>query len=151
MKTTHLFISKFLLILLFVPILISCSKDEEEEPENNVPLVTLGVINTSSGGGSYIDGVWNNDISCYGTIKSNGGGAITECGFCWSTNADDIPDIKNGEKHVMSASDIVDGKFSFKLPVPLYKSYKVRAYAINSFGIGYSEVGFARGGSISPR
>lgn len=148
MKTNYQNICKILVVVTLFFSFYGCSKDEDEKEEGAVPTVTLSVLSTGSG--TYIDDIWHQYNSCSGKIENNGGTLITEYGFCWVTNKTDIPDIKNGEKLVMGTGEITDF-FADKLPVQIYKNYQVRAYAINSLGVGYSEVKIARGGSMSPR
>ena len=70
-----------------------------------------------------------------GTITSNGGGAITERGVCWSTSplpeADDAADF-----HVVAAG--TSSPYTVTMASLLEGTlYYVRAYAYNSAGYGY--------------
>ncbi len=149
MKSNNQNIYKFILIFTLI-LFCSCSKETDEEQKDSVPTITLSILQAGSDG-TYIDGVWFRLVSCTGTVENNGGSPITEYGFCWVTNGQDTPDIKNGEKLVIGTKDITGSFSKTEFPVQLYKNYHVRAYAINSFGVGYSEVKMANGGSISPR
>lgn len=149
MKSNNQNIYKFILILTLV-LFCSCSKESDEEQKDSVPTITLSILQVGSDA-IYIDGVWFRFVSCTGTVENNGGSPITEYGFCWVTNGQDTPDIKNGEKLIIGTKDITGSSSKTEFPVQLYKNYHVRAYAINSFGVGYSEVKIANGGSISPR
>jgi uncharacterized protein (TIGR02145 family) len=67
------------------------------------------------------------------TIVSNGGSAITDRGFCWDTSP-------NPENFPFQRPFYTDANsFSGKIPgLSANTTYYVRAYAINSIGIGYS-------------
>jgi len=74
-----------------------------------------------------------------GTIPSDGGSQITEKGICWNTRPD--PTVSN-KKLVLGSgyrgfTAVMDG-------LTPNTSYYVRAYAINSAGIGYGNVLFFR-------
>lgn len=69
-----------------------------------------------------------------GIVTADGGTAVTERGFCWSTSAN--PTISNNKKVVVSGI----GTFSANITgLNDGATYYVRAYAINSVGTTYGE------------
>ena len=69
----------------------------------------------------------------YGQIINEGGGPVTERGFVWATNSS--PTVNNGR--VKSGSGI--GNFNEKIiGFNANRYYHVKAYAVNNFGISYS-------------
>lgn len=151
MKTSNQNIYKFLIVFALLFSFYGCSSDEDEQQESKIPTFKSfeGTFSPLSGG-EYVDGVWHNEVRCSAIILDNGRAPIIEYGFCWVKNTTDTPSIENGEKIVVGTNDFT-GSYNAKLLVELYKSYNVRAYAINSFGVSYDDVKLARAGSISPR
>lgn len=92
--------------------------------ENGVPVVLLSEVGEPTA----------NSVICKGNVTGDGGVSVTERGFCYSvsqypTNTSDHVAIGNGV-----------GEFTGSLTgLALNTTYYVRAYAVNSLGIGYSE------------
>ena len=92
--------------------------------ENGVPVVLLSKVGEPTA----------NSVTCEGNVTGDGGVTVTERGFCYSltqypTNTSDHVAIGNGI-----------GEFKGSLTgLALNSTYYVRAYAVNSLGIGYSE------------
>ncbi len=92
--------------------------------ENGVPVVILSEVGEPTA----------NSVICKGNVTGDGGVTVTERGFCYSlsqypTNTSDHVAIGNGV-----------GEFTGSLTgLALNSTYYVRAYAVNSLGIGYSE------------
>ena len=76
-------------------------------------------------------------VTCSGNVSDDGGFAVTECGFCWSTSPNPTLDNPN-DQHVAVGSGT--GEFSTTLTglIP-NTTYYVRAYARNSQGHGYAQ------------
>lgn len=73
-------------------------------------------------------------MSCKGKVTSDGGNTVTERGLCYSTSQYPI----NSDTHIALGTGT--GEFSGTLVgLNLNTTYYVRAYAVNSFGVGYSE------------
>lgn len=115
----------FFILLFFIGygIIISC-KDESApvEPKTNIPeLSTTTATNITQ-------------ISAFagGIITSDGGGAITAKGVCWSTNP--FPTINDSKTTDGSGT----GSFTSNIiGLTANTTYHVRAYATNSAGTGY--------------
>jgi hypothetical protein len=115
--------SAILMGLLCILFVFACKK---KNPGPSVPvLTTVGVTN-----------ITDTSIKAGGFITSNGGQEITACGFCWSkinagpTIADDTTvTIKTSGGFVSELTNLEPGS-----------TYYIRAYAINSIGIGYGDV-----------
>ncbi len=92
--------------------------------ENGLPVVSLSQIGEPTA----------NSVTCKGNVTGDGGVTITERGFCYSTaqyptNTDACVKIGNGT-----------GEFEGSLTkLMVNTTYYVRAYALNSIGVGYSE------------
>jgi uncharacterized protein (TIGR02145 family) len=87
---------------------------------------------------SEVININNNTAECGGVLVSDGGDSIIDCGICWSlTPSPKVDDNKTSE---------VVGESNFKSIITgLTKNtkYYVRAFAINSVGIGYgNEISF---------
>ncbi len=68
-----------------------------------------------------------------GTISANGGGTITQTGVCWNTTGS--PTIADGH-----TSDGTVNTFSSSITgLTATTKYYVRAYAVNSAGVGYGD------------
>ena len=94
-----------------------------------------------------VEDVTDNSAHCGGVVESDGGAEVTERGLCWGVNHNPTLD----DFHASSGTGI--GTFTVEMTglsagVPYY----VRAYAINSIGISYSEVeySFTTGGLNIP-
>ena len=89
----------------------------------NVPIVTTG---------SIVD-ITATSALCYGSIENEGNSSIRERGFVYSTMQ--FPTIDNDK-----VTDPI-GQFEFDCTLPLqpHTVYYIRAYAINSIGVGYGD------------
>lgn len=91
--------------------------------ENGIPVVLLSEVGEPTA----------NSVVCKGNVTGDGGVSVTERGFCYSvsqypTNTSDHVAIGNGV-----------GEFTGSLTgLALNTTYYIRAYAVNSLGIGYS-------------
>lgn len=85
--------------------------------------ITLGVATNVS----------SSAATCSANITSDGGDAVTERGFCWSTAQ--YPTITNTHA---SAGSGTGGFSSSLINLSLSTTYYVRAYATNSIGTSYS-------------
>ena len=124
MKANRILILNTLLIILFV----SCKK-EDKTPTIVIPTVTTTTISAITIT-SAISG---------GSVTSDGGGALSAWGVCWSTSAN--PTLVNS---FLQNNEIARGFNSAISGLTLNTTYYVRAYAINSAGTAYgNEVSFS--------
>lgn len=92
--------------------------------ENGIPVVVLNEVSEPSA----------NSVSCIANVTGDGGVTVTERGLCYGvsqypTNTDTHIAIGNGT-----------GEFTGTLTgLAINTTYYVRAYAVNSIGVGYSE------------
>ena len=94
------------------------------EQSNNKPTVTT----------KNVTNITETSASCGGNVTSNGGSEVTERGVCWSISQE--PTVDNN--HATSGSG--NGEFNCSITdLSPNTTYYVRAYAKNSFGIGYGE------------
>ena len=92
--------------------------------ENGVPVVELKQVGSPTA----------NSVTCTGNVTGDGGVDVTERGFCYSTSQ--YP--TNTDAHLTVGNGI--GEFSGSLTgLTINTTYYVRAYAVNSLGVGYSE------------
>ncbi len=92
--------------------------------QNGTPVVLLSEVGEPTA----------NSVACKGKVTGDGGVTITERGFCYSLTQ--YP--TNTSDHVIVGEGI--GEYSGSLVnLALNTTYYVRAYAVNSLGIGYSE------------
>ncbi len=118
MKKQNLLVFPFIVMGLFLMLVSSCQKDNDE----GLPLLStyevtkIAQITAQSGG----------------NIASDGGNLITARGVCWSTS--DNPTIADNKTSDGSGS----GSFSSEMTgLTAGTTYYVRAYASNSKGTGY--------------
>lgn len=90
-------------------------------------LTSLPTLLTSS-----ISNITATSVKSGGNITNDGGLPILEKGVCWSTSQ--IPTINNNKKNIISGSQNYAITIADLLPGT---TYCVRAYAINSLGVGY--------------
>lgn len=135
-----------LMLMVAVVFAAGCSKTDEPNNGNNNG---NGGGNNGGGGGdvvttvpvvktSAVSEITQTNALGGGTITSDGGSAVTECGVCWGTAAD--PTVSGN--HAVSASNTG----TFTCPITNLEpntAYHVRAYAKNSVGTSYgNEVTF---------
>ncbi len=111
-------IISFVILSLMLNLALSCKK----EPVNETPTVkTEDATNITA-----------SSVKCNGKIISDGAASIISRGFCWSI--DEYPTINN--KKTSGGGDV--GNFTDSITGLNYlTTYYIRAYAINSIGIGY--------------
>ena len=91
---------------------------------NGTPVVVLSPLGTPSA----------TSITCTGNVTGDGGVTVTERGFCYSTSQYPV----NTGSHVTIGNGI--GEFSGSIVgLTVNTTYYIRAYAVNSLGVGYSE------------
>ncbi len=91
--------------------------------KNGIPVVVLDKLGDPTA----------NSITCKGNVTGDGGVTVTERGFCYSLTQ--YPTID--DKHVAIGNGM--GEFSGSLTgLAINTKYYVRAYAVNSLGVGYS-------------
>jgi hypothetical protein len=119
--------NRILNTLLIVILCISCKK-EDNTPTVGIPTVTTKVISA----------ITNASASSGGSVTSDGGGALSAWGVCWSTSAN--PTVANS---FLQNNEISGGFNSALSRLTLNTTYYVRAYAINTAGTAYgNEVSF---------
>ncbi|MBQ6771280.1 MAG: fibronectin type III domain-containing protein [Bacteroidales bacterium] len=81
---------------------------------------------------SAVSNVTTTEATCGGSILSNGGCTISECGVCWSTDATPTVD---GD---YATASVTSGTFTVTVQnLTPNTAYNVRAYAKNEAGIAY--------------
>ncbi len=126
MKTNNLAFISILLISIALLILdFSCKKDDGNLTTSNEP-----VIKTSS-----VNYITQNTAFCGGQITDTKNGTISECGVCWSTNAE--PTINDNKTIDALFSDSTYQSYLRGL-IPNTKYY-IRSYATSEKGTGYGE------------
>jgi hypothetical protein len=121
MKKRNVLFFQFILIFTLLSFLSSCETDQYEPVAQKPTLISASVSDITQT--SSISG---------GNILSDGGAAITTRGVCWF--ASDNPTISDFKTSDGTGSGIFTSEIFDLLPGKLYH---VRAYAINSAGIGY--------------
>ena len=92
--------------------------------EDGIPTVVLNEVEEPTA----------NSVTCKAKVTGDGGVTVTERGICYSTSQ--YP--TNLDTHVASGNGI--GEFTGSLSnLKVNTTYYVRAYAVNSIGVGYSE------------
>ena len=119
-----------IMLTVAVVVAVGCSKDPNSNNGNGSNEPTIPVVETERV--ILVTVTESTKTVVKGCIISDGGSQITECGVCWSTQLS--PDIN--DSHVIS--DSIREVFSCEiLGLSPDSIYNVRAYAINSLGIGY--------------
>ena len=102
----------------------SYGEERTFKTENGIPVVILDSIGEPTA----------SSVTCFGNVTGDGGVTITERGFCYSTSQ--YP--TNTSEHVAIGTGV--GAFTGSLTsLALNTKYYIRAYAVNSLGVGYSE------------
>lgn len=120
-KRNTIFTFHFILIFILLSSLTCCEKDQYKPIAQKPTLLSETVSDITQT--SAISG---------GHVVNDGGAAVTSRGVCWFTSAN--PTISDFKTSDGSGAGIFTSKMNDLLPG---KSYHVRAYAINSEGIGY--------------
>jgi hypothetical protein len=101
---------------------------------NEVTFTTLNISIPSLTTNSVIS-ITKSTASCGGNITSDGGGAVTSRGVCWSTNSN--PTLTNS---IVSKNGIGIGSYTSSVTDLISNTtYYVRAYATNSAGTAYGD------------
>ena len=119
-------------LMLTMAVMLTAGCDKPEEPNNggNNTVIELPQVLTTE-----VTSITTTSATCGGEIVSNGDGIITECGVCWSCEAE--PTIN--DNFVMAHA--TTGTFTVVLDsLSSNTNYLVRAYAKNEAGIGYGNV-----------
>lgn len=113
--------------MLTVAVCAACTKNPGNNNENvatHAPVVGISFVEFVAGEKAIVNAI----------IVSDGGGSISECGVCWSTQSH--PVISGNH----TIADEIAMEFSCDLSrLEIGTIYYVRAYAINSKGIDYSD------------
>ena len=101
---------------------------------NEVTFTTSKSIKAASVGETTISDIKNSEATFASSITSNGGGTISDCGFCYSTNQN--PTISSTKLSCGKQT----GSFSTKATgLKLKTTYYVRAYVVNEAGTSYGK------------
>lgn len=118
----------FLFSILSVAILISCSKDNEEETIINEKAPKIETVGSSN--------ITKNSVLLNGKVIDSSGSKITERGFCWSST-NSTPTISDNK--TVNSGTLANYSNTIS-SLNSNTKYYYRAYAKNSFGIGYGSV-----------
>jgi len=121
---TCFLIFAFAILGIYQVLLIGCKK---KDGNNQAPTKPIPILSTM-----VVSNITQSTATCGGNVTSDGGNAVSVRGVCWSTNQN--PTIFDNK-----TTDGV-GAGSFTSNITVLKSsttYYVKAYAINSYGIGY--------------
>jgi len=114
-----------LLILLmgfFLVFAISCDKEDDNNGQENVPVLST----------TEVTEITANTATSGGNITDDGGTTVTARGICWSTNENPTIDDNKTEDGTGA------GSFTSSITdLEPNTTYYVRAYATNSVGTGY--------------
>jgi hypothetical protein len=122
-----------LMLTAVVGLTARCTKDPNNNGDNGGVATTIPVVETSP-----IREITETKAIGSGVVTSDGGGSIIERGVCWSTSQ---TPIVSGDHSIAGTGA---GTFSCEIAdLEPNTKYYVRAYAINSMGVGYgNEVEF---------
>ena len=129
--------------LLIVILFMSCKKEDNNPTPtptpNPTPTIVIPTVTTTA-----ISAITTASASSGGAVTSDGGGAVSAWGVCWSTSAN--PTLANS----FLQNNEISGGFSSALSgLTLNTTYYVRAYAINSAGTAYgNEVSFTTANTV---
>ncbi len=127
--------------LLIVILFISCKKEDNNPTPTPTPTPTIVIPTVTT---TAISAITTASASSGGAVTSDGGGAVSAWGVCWSTSAN--PTLANS----FLQNNEISGGFSSALSgLTLNTTYYVRAYAINSAGTAYgNEVSFTTANNV---
>jgi hypothetical protein len=131
--------NKFIFILACL-LIAGCAGDESE-PEPDIDGPTVPILSTT-----FINDITQVTAESGGTISSDGGVTVKARGVCWST--DPHPVITD----LISTDGAGTGNFSsFMTGLTPGVKYYLRAYAVNSAGVGYgNELSFTTVAASQP-
>jgi len=111
-----------LMLMVAVFLAVGCTKDNSGSVATAIPLVET----------SQVHDITETKAIGSGVVTSDGGGSIIERGVCWSKNQTPIV----SGNHAIAGTGA--GTFSCEIfDLEPNTTYYVRAYAINSMGVGY--------------
>ncbi len=126
MKHSKIFLNFYVITFAFL-CLSGCKTKEEPQPQPVVvktPVVTTADVTVFT----------QVTATCGGNVTSDGGGAVTERGVCWSTSPN--PTVTGSHQAIGTGT----GVFSQVIAgLDLGTKYYIKAYATNSSGTGYGE------------
>ena len=84
--------------------------------------------------------ITNNSVVCNGKVLDDSGAEVTERGFCWSSQKSN-PTLDGGSYIYKITEGLGKGMFSSKITgLEPNMKYYIRAYAMNTVGVGYGQV-----------
>jgi uncharacterized protein (TIGR02145 family) len=114
--------------------LFACEKDPLPLPPPLPPLPPPS-FNSPQVRTSEVSGVSFSEAEVYGQIISDGGAKITERGFCWGTDSNEV-NVNSNKRRVTATTT----NFSLNLTgLNRNTKYYVKAYAINDVGVAYGQ------------
>ncbi|MDA3943268.1 MAG: FISUMP domain-containing protein [Bacteroidetes bacterium] len=122
MKKRNIYIFQFLIVGIFILFASSCKKEDDNNGQQNVPVLSTSEVTEISA----------TTASSGGNITNDGGATVKARGVCWSTG--DNPTIDDNKTEDGAGA----GSFtSIVSDLELNTTYYLRAYATNSAGTGY--------------
>jgi hypothetical protein len=122
-KRNGFFVFQFILVFTLLSFLSSCETDQYKPEAQKATVISAA-----------ISGITQTSALSGGKIVSDGGAVITSRGVCWFTSAN--PTISDFKTSDGTGAGIFTSTINDLFPGKLYH---IRAYAINSEGIGYGE------------
>ncbi len=132
-----LILNSIVIVILFM----SCKKDDNNPTPtpNPTPTIVIPTLTTTA-----ISAITTASASSGGAVTSDGGGAVSAWGVCWSTSTN--PTLSNS---FLQNNEISGGFTSALSGLTLNTTYYVRAYAINSAGTAYgNELSFTTANTV---
>jgi uncharacterized protein (TIGR02145 family) len=125
MLNKSIMVKSSILIVLILPLIISCSSKKSTSPMAQVPTLTTATVSE----------IGQTTAQCGGTITSDGGAAVIHRGVCW--RSDSIPVYSDNKTYDGTGT----GSFVSSITgLTRLTRYYVRAYAMNDAGIGYGDI-----------
>lgn len=101
---------------------------------SNVATFETKAVTVPTLSNTIVDNIGKKTADVSAKIESNGNASVVENGFCWSISPN--PSVYDSKRQVNLADDTITAKLD---GLPELTTVYVRAYAINSKGIGYGE------------
>lgn len=118
---------KFASILMLAAAVVFATGCTDDPNNGDDTTVELPQVTTSA-----VNDITTTAATCGGSILSDGGGSISECGVCWSTDA--TPTVDGNH----ATASVTSGPFTVTVQnLTPNTVYNVRAYAKNETGIAY--------------